>query len=161
VILNIVGFGLFFNSRRFRKPFFIGFEIAGLLAAIGSLGTCWFFPDTVGELFNTVVYPLVPLTLQRVVQYLPPWVRDDISGRELYVTLPIYLVFGPIITAPIAFAQLLLALTGGLVFRRLAGGRAAGTTRESARKSPEEHERAQDRTSNNGTRVDRGQNEKS
>jgi hypothetical protein len=120
VIVNILCFGLLVNRRRLRTAFFTGFEISGALVAVASLMACWFMPDAVETLFDTVVYPLVPLTLQRVTAHMPHWVRDDISASELYVTLPIYLLFGPIITSPIVFAQVLLALGGGHVFASVA-----------------------------------------
>jgi hypothetical protein len=102
--------------------FLIGFEIAGALATTISLVICWWFPDTMEELFNTVVYP-VPSTLHNLTLRLPGRILEDLSIRKVYVTLPIFFVYGTIITAPIALAQLLFAVAGGFVIRRLARGR--------------------------------------
>jgi hypothetical protein len=118
---NILAFGLYLNPRGSRRPFFVGFEVAGLSAVIASLGSCWLFPETTEELFFMLVYPITPLTLFPFLTCLPAGVRvDEFGNRPLYLEIFIFVVFCPIITFPIVLAQLLFGLTGGLVFRQVA-----------------------------------------
>jgi hypothetical protein len=119
-MINALGFGLYQLAKVRGKgcPFMIGFVATGLLVALIYFDYCQLFYNAA---IRTQQWMLRPISAIAEVNHLDfmyfPWSGTGrlTTSRRLFCSL----VMTPVVTGIIALPQLLLALAGGFLARRL------------------------------------------
>ena len=117
-MLNILGLGLLITRDR-RRPYLIGFEVAGVSAIVVYVACYWLFP-------RAFAYDSVLMGIQRIhdtfMSHLPVW-RPTFDRNRLYpayILVPLTLIYTVVLALPL----LVVAVCGGFVLRRVARSQA-------------------------------------
>jgi hypothetical protein len=122
---NALGFGLYrlLAHRNDRRPFLTGFVAAGFVATLAYFDCCQLFSWSV---LRTQKWTLAPIGVDACHIDFIDVPSLGMTGRITPKTVIISAALAPVVVTLVAFPQLLVALAGGFLARRIHRHRPAG-----------------------------------